>query len=76
MRVVFGRAKLEKNVRVVEIARQLFNRMNLLFESRAMPCYRLGLLRVLPKAWCEGLLLEVFDLRLELREVKDAPLAP
>jgi hypothetical protein len=48
----------------------------LLLDPRAPPRDDLRLLLVVPEARRERLLLELLYLRLELREVKDAPLAP
>jgi hypothetical protein len=74
--VVLGGAELEEHGGVVEIARELFDRVDLLLDARTLARDRLGFLRIVPKARCERLLFELRDLRSQLRKVKDAPLAP
>jgi hypothetical protein len=74
--VVFGGAELEEHHGVLEIARQFFDGAELLLDRRAATGDRLGLFLVLPEAGLQRLPLELGDLRLPLRQVKDAPLAP
>jgi len=74
--VVLGRAEIEEDDRVFEIARELFGVVDELLDARALARDRLRLLRVVPKARSERLLFELLDLRPQLRKVKDAPLAP
>jgi hypothetical protein len=74
--VVLRGAELEENDRVVEVAAQLLDQGEALFEVGSSPVDRLRLLGVLPEVGSERPLLEIGDQRLDLREVKDAPLAP
>jgi hypothetical protein len=74
--VVLGRAELEQDRRVVEIACQLLDRADMLLERRALAGDGLRFLLVVPETGRERLLLEAVDLGLQLRQVKDAPLAP
>jgi hypothetical protein len=74
--VVLGRPELEQDARVLEVARQLLDAPDLLLDPGAATGDALGLLLIVPETRGEGQLLEPVDLRLELREVKDAPLAP
>jgi hypothetical protein len=74
--VVLGRAEFEKDARVVDVARQLLDAVDLLLERRAFAGDGLRLLRVVPEPGDQRLLLESVDLGLEPGQVKDAPLAP
>jgi hypothetical protein len=74
--VVLCGAKLEQDAGILEIARQLFEADDLLLEPGALPGDSQDLALVFPKARGERLLLELVDLGLEPRKVKDAPLAP
>jgi hypothetical protein len=75
-RVVLGRPELEQDARVVDVAAELLDPGDLLLEARPLARDGLGLLRVVPEAGRQRLTLEPVDLGLELRQVKDAPLAP
>jgi len=74
--VVLGRAQLEQDAGVVEVARQLLDARDLRLEGRALAGDDLRLLLVVPEPRGQGLLLELVYLALESRQVKDAPLAP
>jgi hypothetical protein len=74
--VVLRGSEVEQDDRVLEVARQLLDRADLLLDAGALARYDLRDLLVVPEARRERLLLELVDLRLELRQVKDAPLAP
>ena len=75
-RVVFLRyAELEELLRVVDVARQLLRRLDLLLDARPLPRDLLGLLRIIPEPRSQRFLVEALDLLLQLRDVKDAPLA-
>jgi hypothetical protein len=73
--VLLRRAELEELLRVVDVPRQLFGRLDLLFDVRPLARDLLGLLRIVPESGSERRLVETFDLLLQLRDVKDAPLA-
>jgi len=74
--VVLRRAEVEQDDRVVEVARELLDASDVLLDRRAPAGDDLRLLLVVPDAGGERQLLEPVDLCLELRQVKDAPLAP
>jgi hypothetical protein len=74
--VVLRGSEVEQDDRVVQVARQLLDRGDLLLDARALARDDLRGLLVFPEARGERLLLELVYLRLELRQVKDAPLAP
>jgi hypothetical protein len=74
--VVLRRAELEQDDGVVQVPRQLLDRPDVLLDRRPLAGDRLRLLLVVPEAGGERLLLEPVDLGLQLRQVKDAPLAP
>jgi hypothetical protein len=74
--VVLRRAEIEQDDGVVEVARELLDAGDVLLDRRAAPRDDLRLLLVVPEPWGERQLLEPVDLCLELRQVKDAPLAP
>jgi hypothetical protein len=74
--VVLARAQVEKNAGIVDIARQFLDAREALFEGRSFARDCLCLLLVVPEPGGESLLFETIDLRLQLRKVKDAPLAP
>jgi hypothetical protein len=74
--VVLGGAEVEQDDGIVQVARQLLDRRQALFQRRPLARDALGLLLVVPEAGRERLLLEAVDLRFQLRKVKDAPLAP
>jgi hypothetical protein len=74
--VVLGGPEVQQDDRVVQVPRQLLDPADLLFERSTSPRDHLRLLLVLPESGRERLLLELVYLRLELRQVKDAPLAP
>jgi hypothetical protein len=68
--------EVEQDDGVVEVARQLLDRADLLLEPGPLARDDLRLLLVVPEPRGERQLLEPVDLCLELRQVKDAPLAP
>jgi hypothetical protein len=74
--VVLGGAEVEEDEGVVEVARQLLDAGDVLLDRGPLAGDRLRLLLVVPEPRGERQLLEPVDLRLELRQVKDAPLAP
>jgi len=74
--VVLGRAEFEQHARVLHVARQLLDAADLLLETGALSVDDLRLLLIVPEARGERLLLELAYRGLELRKVKDAPLAP
>jgi hypothetical protein len=74
--VVLRGPELEKDVRVLDVADELLGAADQLLERRALAVDGLRLLLVVPEPGREGLPLEALRLRLQLREVKDAPLAP
>jgi hypothetical protein len=74
--VVLGRAELEQHAGVLDVARQLLDAAYLLFETGALSIDDLRFLLIVPETRSERLLLELGYCRLELRKVKDAPLAP
>jgi hypothetical protein len=74
--VVLRRPEIEQDRGVLDVACQLLEAADLLLEPRALARDGLGLLLVVPEARGERLLLEPLYLCLELRQVKDAPLAP
>jgi hypothetical protein len=73
--VVLGRAELEELLRVVDVPRELLDLLDELLDARALAIDRLRLLRVLPEPWGERLFVQAIDILLQLRDVKDAPLA-
>jgi hypothetical protein len=73
--VLLGRAELEQLLRVADVARELLDRVDLLLDVGALAGDRLRLLCVVPKIGSERRLVQTVDLVLELRDVKDAPLA-
>jgi hypothetical protein len=73
--VVLAGAEIEQDGGVVEVACELLDRREPLLEAGALTGDGLGLLLIVPEARGEGLLFEPIDLRFQLREVKDAPLA-
>jgi hypothetical protein len=73
--VLLGDSELEELLGVVDVARQLLGRLDLLLDVRALSRDLLGLLRVVPESGSEGRLVEALDLLPQLRDVKDAPLA-
>jgi hypothetical protein len=75
-RVVPLRAEVEEDLRVVDVAPKLLERRDGLLEARALARDGLRLLRVVPEPRDKRLLAEAVDFLLQLREVKDAPLAP
>jgi hypothetical protein len=75
-RVVLRGAELEQDPGVVDVALELLDARDLLLDPRALARDGLGLVRVVPEAGRQRLLLEPVDLGLEPRQVKDAPLAP
>jgi hypothetical protein len=74
--VVLRRAEIEQDDGVVEVARELLDAGDVLLDRRPPSGDDLRLLLVVPEAGGERQLLEPVDLCLELRQVKDAPLAP
>jgi hypothetical protein len=74
--VVLRGAEVEQDDGVVEVARELLDARDVLLDRRAPAGDALRLLLVVPEPGGEGQLLEPVDLCLELRQVKDAPLAP
>jgi hypothetical protein len=74
--VVLGGAEVEQDDGVVEVAREPLDAGDVLLDRRPLAGDRLRLLLVVPEPRGERQLLEPVDLRLELRQVKDAPLAP
>jgi hypothetical protein len=73
--VVLGCAELEELLRVVDVARELLDLLDELLDARALAIDRLRLLRVVPEPWGERLFVQAIDVLLQLRDVKDAPLA-
>jgi len=73
--VLFRRAELEQLLRVFDVPRQLLGRLDLLLDVRALTRDLLGLLRIVPEAGSERRLVQAIDVLLQLRDVKDAPLA-
>jgi hypothetical protein len=73
--VVLAGAQVEQDGGVVDVARQFLDRREALLEARALARDGLRLLLVVPETGRERLLLEPVDIGLQLREVKDAPLA-
>jgi hypothetical protein len=73
--VLLGDAELEELLRVVDVPCQLLGRLDLLLDVRALTRDLLGLLRIVPKPGSKRLFVETFDLLLQFRDVKDAPLA-
>jgi hypothetical protein len=74
--VVLRRTEVEQDDGVVEVARELLDAGDVLLDRRPPPRDDLRLLLVVPEPRGERQLLEPVDLCLELRQVKDAPLAP
>jgi hypothetical protein len=74
--VVLGRAEVEQDGSVVDVACQLLYRRELLFDARASSVDCLSFLPIVPEPWSESLLLERLNFGFELGDVKDAPLAP
>jgi hypothetical protein len=74
--VVLRGAEIEQDDGVVEVARELLDGGDVLLDRRAPARDDLGLLLIVPEGGGERQLLEPVDLCLELRQVKDAPLAP
>jgi hypothetical protein len=74
--VVLRGPELEEDVRVLDVADQLLGASDELLERRALAVDGLRLLLVVPEPGRERLPFEALGLRLQLREVKDAPLAP
>jgi hypothetical protein len=75
-RVALRLSELEEDVGVVDVACELLERRDLPLERGALAGDDLRLLLIVPEPRLEGLLLELRDLGLQLREVKGAPLAP
>ena len=73
--VLLGDPELEELLRIFDVAGQLFGRLDLLLDVRALTRDLLGLLRIVPKPGSKRLFVETFDLLLQFRDVKDAPLA-
>jgi hypothetical protein len=74
--VVLGRAEVEQDDRVVDVARELLDAVDPLLERRALAVGGLRLLLVVPEPRGQRLPLELRDFDLQPGEVKDAPLAP
>jgi hypothetical protein len=74
--VVLGGAEVEEDDGVVEVAGELLDAGDVLLDRRAPARDPLRLFLIVPEPGGERQLLEPVDLRLELRQVKDAPLAP
>jgi hypothetical protein len=73
--VLFSR-QLEILARVGKFSFQLLDELDLTGGSGAFAQQVLSLLLVVPELWCSGKLIEFLYLAFELRNVKDAPLAP
>jgi hypothetical protein len=73
--VFLRHAELEELLRVVDVSGELLRRLDALLDRRTLPRDRLGLLRIVPEPRGERGLVEAFDVSLQLRDVKDAPLA-
>jgi hypothetical protein len=73
--VVLRRAELEEDLRVLDVARELFVGVDRLLDPGAFPVDGLRLARVVPEAGSERLRVERLELFAQSREVKDAPLA-
>jgi hypothetical protein len=74
--VALGRAEFEQHACVLDVARQLLDAADLLLEAGALSVDDLRLLLIVPEPGGKRLLLEPAYRGLELRKVKDAPLAP
>jgi hypothetical protein len=68
--------EVQKDDGVVQVPRQLLDGAEMLLDRGALAGDDLRLLLVVPETGGERLLLEPVDFRLQLRQVKDAPLAP
>jgi hypothetical protein len=73
--VLLRDAELEELLRVLDVPRELLGGLELLLDPGALSGDDLRLLGVVPEPRREGLLVQPFDFPLELRDVKDAPLA-
>jgi hypothetical protein len=74
--VALRRAELDENAGVLDVACQLLDAADLLLETGAPSGDDLRLLLVVPEPGSERLLLQLVNRGLQLRKVKDAPLAP
>jgi hypothetical protein len=70
----FG-AELQQHEVVVDLARELLDAVDLLFDLGALPKERLCLRRVFPEGGGPGAIVQLFELPTQCRDVKDAPLA-
>jgi hypothetical protein len=68
--------ELEQDFCVLDVAPQFLEAFDLLLQPGALARDGLGFSRVVPEAGRERSFSERFDLLLQLRKVKDAPLAP
>jgi hypothetical protein len=75
-RVVLARAEVQQDGGVVQVSRELLDAREPLLDPRALARDGLRLLLVVPEPRGERTLLEPVDFGLQLRKVKDAPLAP
>ena len=71
--VVLGGAEIEQDGRVVDVARELLDAVDLLLERRALAVDGLRLLLVVPEAGRERLPLELRDFDLQLGRSKMPP---
>jgi hypothetical protein len=73
--VLLGDAEVEELLRVLDVARELLGQLDLLLDRGSLARDGLRLLGIVPEPRREGGLVETFNLPLQLRDVKDAPLA-
>jgi hypothetical protein len=73
--VVLGGAELEEHLGVLDVARELLERVERLLDAGALAVDRLRLAGVVPEPRRERLGVERLELLVQPREVKDAPLA-
>jgi len=73
--VLLGNPELEQLLRIIDVARELLGRLDPLLDAGPLSRDRLRLFRVVPETRGERLFVQAFDFALELRNVKDAPLA-
>ena len=74
--VFLRRTELEHLLRVIDVARELLDLVDLLLDAGPLPGHGLRFLRIVPEVRGERGLVQAIDVVLELRDVKDAPLAP
>jgi hypothetical protein len=74
--IVFGDAELEILIGVGELFVELLERLELAFDVGALAEQRLRLALIVPEIGGAGLFVQLGKSSFELRDVKDAPLAP